>query len=191
MSYFPAFIKLENKKILIIGGGKIANEKLEKLLDFSNEITLISKQFNQDILQLIKQNNLTYIKEEYKKGFIKDFDIVIVAVDDISLQKEIYEESKNYKLLFNAVDLPKYCDFIFPSYIKQGDLTIAVSTSGASPAFAKQLRIYLQNILPKNLNDFLQEMREYRKTLPKGKERMKMLERKAKDYIEKFFYKAS
>jgi precorrin-2 dehydrogenase/sirohydrochlorin ferrochelatase len=187
LSYFPAFIKLENKKILIIGGGKIANEKLEKLLDFSNEITLISKQFNQDILQLIKQNNLTYIKEEYKKGFIKDFDIVIVAVDDISLQKEIYEESKNYKLLFNAVDLPKYCDFIFPSYIKKGDLTISISTSGASPAMAKRLRTYIEKSIPSSIESFLKEMRGLRKTMPKGKERMKFFEDKSDRFMEKYF----
>jgi precorrin-2 dehydrogenase/sirohydrochlorin ferrochelatase len=186
VSYFPAFIKLDNKKVLIVGGGNIALEKLEKLLDFTKDITLISKEFSPKIQNLIKDNSLKSFTQKYQKGFIKDYQIIIVAVDDIELQKSIYMESREYNCLFNAVDLPEFCDFIFPSYIKEGDLTIAVSTSGASPAFAKQLRIYIQNLLPKNLNDFLQEMREYRKTLPKGKERMKLLEEKAKNYIKKW-----
>jgi precorrin-2 dehydrogenase/sirohydrochlorin ferrochelatase len=82
------------------------------------------------------------------------------------------------------VDSVDYCDFIFPSYIKKDDLTIAVSTSGASPAMAKHLRQYLQNLIPESIGEFLKEMRNLRKTLPKGKERMKMLDEKAKKYIE-------
>ncbi|NPA66924.1 MAG: bifunctional precorrin-2 dehydrogenase/sirohydrochlorin ferrochelatase [Epsilonproteobacteria bacterium] len=184
MAYFPAFIQLDHKKIIIIGGGVIAQEKLEKLLDFTSEITLLAKEFSDEILKLIKKHNLTYIHKEYKEGDIKEYGVVIVAVDDIELQKQIHKESRSYNCLLNVVDLPELCDFIFPSYIKDGDLTIAVSTSGASPAMAKQLRLFIQSILPKDINDFLQEMREYRKTLPKGIERMKMLEEKAKNYIQ-------
>ena len=187
VAYFPAFIKLDEKQILIVGGGKIAQEKLEKLLDFTTQITLVAKEFSPSISKLIEKHTLSSSLQAYKEGMIEGYDIVIVAVDDIELQKSIYKESRRYNCLYNAVDLPKYCDFIFPSYIKEGDLTIAVSTSGASPAFAKQLRIFIQNILPENINEFLQEMREYRKTLPKGKERMKLLEEKAKNYIKGFY----
>lgn len=84
------------------------------------------------------------------------------------------------------MDLPNCCDFIFPSYIKKGDLTIAISTSGTSPAFAKNLRIYLEKIIPNNVNEFLKKMKEYRKTMPKGKDRMKFLDKQAKEYIEKW-----
>ena len=82
------------------------------------------------------------------------------------------------------MDSVEYCDFIFPSYIKEGALTIAVSTSGTSPAMAKHLRRYLQKLIPHNIDNFLQEMKELRKSLPKGKERMKMLDEKAKKYIK-------
>ncbi len=184
LAYFPAFIKLDNKKTLIVGGGKIAQEKLEKLLDFTSDITLLSKEFSPSIMELIQNSDLSFSKETYKEGMIEGFDIVIVAVDDIELQKRIYQESRSYNCLYNAVDVPEYCDFIFPSYIKDGDLTIAVSTSGASPAMAKQLRLFIQSMLPKDINSFLQEMRAYRKTLPKGKERMRLLEEKAKQYIK-------
>ena len=184
MGYFPAFIKLDDKKILIVGGGKIAYEKLVHLLDFTNEITVIAQEFSDEMLVKMDALRLEYVKRSYKEGDIAEYGIVIVAVDDIPLQSAIFEESKRYKCLCNAVDSVDYCDFIFPSYIKEGDLTIAVSTSGASPAMAKHLRRYLQNLIPESIGGFLQEMRELRKDLPKGKERMKMLDEKAKKYIE-------
>lgn len=186
MSYFPAFIKLDNQKILIVGGGHIAYEKLTHLLDFTQNITLVAINFSQDMVNKIEEKKLNYERRAYKKGDIENFKIVIIAVDDISLQKDIFLESKKYNCLCNAVDSVDYCDFIFPSYVKKDDLTIAISTSGASPALAKHLRIFLSKLIPENISDFLLEMKNLRKSFPKGKERMKMLDDKAKKYIDKF-----
>ena len=184
MSYFPAFLQLKNKKILIVGGGAVAYEKLLHLLDFTKDIFIVAQDFSQEMHQTIKAENLNFEKRAYQHGDIKEFAIVVVAVDNIVLQAEIFEESKQYNCLCNAVDSTAYCDFIFPSYIKKGDLTIAVSTSGASPAMAKYLRIFLQRSIPESIVEFLQEMKNLRKTIPKGKERMKMFDEKAKKYIE-------
>ncbi len=184
MAYFPAFLKLENYRILIIGGGNIAYEKLEHLLDFTEDISLIAADFSDEMLDLIQKHKLSFLQRKYAQGDIKEYSMIIIAIDDIAMQKRIYEESREYKCLCNAVDLPEYCDFIFPSYIKKGDLTVAVSTSGSSPAMAKHLRIYLQRMIPDSIMEFLEEMRSLRKTLPKGKERMQMLDAKAKKYIE-------
>jgi len=184
MAYFPAFLNLDNFKILIIGGGNIAYEKCSHLVDFSTNISIIAMDFNQDMKDIIKEYNLSYDQREYKVGDIKGFNIVITAVDDMELQKEIFFESKQYpNCLCNSVDNQKYCDFIFPSYVKKDSLTIAISTSGTSPAFAKHLRIYLSKLIPSSVDEFLQEMKGYRKTMPKGKDRMKFLEEKAKQYI--------
>jgi precorrin-2 dehydrogenase/sirohydrochlorin ferrochelatase len=184
MSYFPAFLQLTNKKILIVGGGAVAYEKLIHLLDFTEDIFIIAQEFTDEMLQTVQDKNLSFEQRAYKSADIKEFAIVVVAVDNISLQAEIFEESKHYNCLCNAVDSTAYCDFIFPSYIKKGDLTVAVSTSGASPAMAKYLRIFLQKMIPESIVVFLQEMKQLRKTLPKGKERMKMLDEKAKNYVE-------
>jgi len=186
MSYFPAFLKLDNKRILIVGGGNIAYEKLLHLLDFTSEIDLIATEYSSQMLELIEKESLQYQKRAYKEGDIALYDIVIISIDNITIQAEIYEESKKYKCLCNAVDSVAYCDFIFPSYIKKDDLIIAVSTSGSSPAVAKHLRRYLQNLIPDSIGAFLREMKELLTTLPKGKERMKMLDSKAQEYIEKW-----
>ncbi len=184
MAYFPAFLKLDNKKILIVGGGNIALEKLQHLLDFTQDIVVIAQEFSDEMLAMMQTYNISYEQRAYKVGDIAIYAIVVVAVDDIALQGAIFKESKQYNCLCNAVDATEFCDFIFPSYIKKGDLTVAVSTSGSSPAMAKHLRIYLQKMIPDSIVEFLQEMKELRVTLPKGKERMKMLDAKAKKYIE-------
>ena len=168
---------------MIVGGGNIALEKLEHLLNFSSNITLISKNFSEKIDDLIDKHSLKIFQKEYEKGDAKGYDIVIVAVDDFVLQEDIYFETREYKILCNCVDLQQYCDFIFPSYIKRGDLTVAISTSGSSPAFAKNFKTFLSNLIPEGVEDFLKELKELRSTIPKGKERMRFFDNKVKDYI--------
>ncbi len=185
MNYFPAFLKLDHSKILIVGGGKIATEKIEKLLDFTKNIEVISDRYSEKMLSHIIDNKLFYKTKPYEEGDSRGFDIVIVAVDSLDLQEKIYKETRNSRTLCNAVDSVAYCDFIFPSYIKEGDLTIAISTSGASPAIAKYLKKFIKRILPQTIGSFLQEMKDVRDNLPKGEERMKYLNDKAKEFFEK------
>jgi len=184
MAYFPAFINFDDKKIVIIGGGVIAYEKLVHLLDFSTNIEIISKELSSDMQLLIDKYNLKYCLKEYEEGDIRGFDVIIAAVDNLDLQEKIYFESRNLNCLCNCVDLQKYCDFIFPSYIKKGDLTIAISTSGTSPAMAKHLKLFLNKIIPDSIVEFLIQMKEYRRTMPKGKDRMNFLDKKVKEYIK-------
>ncbi len=184
MSYFPAFINLKEKKILIVGGGNIAFEKLGRLLDFTKNIDIIAIEYAKQMEELIVKEALEYKKSAYQKGDILGYDVVIVAVDDIDLQKTIFQESRESRCLCNAVDCIEYCDFIFSAYIKEGDLTVAISTSGASPAFAKHFKRYLKKAIPKGVSGFLQEMRSLRSSMPKSKKRMDFLDKKAENYIK-------
>ena len=184
MSYFPAFIDLAKQKILLVGGGKIAYEKLDHLLDFTKNIEMVATTFSQAMQKRIAEEKLSYQERPYNTGDIKGYGMVIIAVDDIRLQAQIYNESKRYHCLCNAVDSIEYCDFIFPAYIKEGDLTVAISTSGASPAFAKHFKYYLKALIPAHISEFLQEMTTLRQSMQKGKERMMFLDKKAEDYIK-------
>ncbi len=186
MAYFPAFLKIDDMDILIVGGGHIASEKVEKLLDFTDKLTIIAPHISDTMRSYIDLHSLSYHDRAYKEGDIHGFGIVIIAVDDIPLQAAIYEESRTIGCLCNAVDSVDYCDFIFPSYVKKEHLTIAVSTSGTSPAFAKHFRRYLEQLIPESVSTFLEEMKALRSTMPKGKERMQFLDKKAKEYIEKW-----
>ena len=187
MSFFPAYFNLKDKKILLIGGGFIALEKLEKLVDFTKDITVITQEASADFLEFATQHSIAIEKRSYIEGDINSFDIVIVATNTVTLHKAIYQESRSSRILVNSVDDTAYCDFIFPSYIKKGDLTISISTSGASPALAKRLRAYIEKLIPPNIESFLQEMRELRKSMPKGKERMQFFEEKTDRFIKKYF----
>jgi len=187
VSFFPAYFNLNHKKILLVGGGYIALEKLEKLVDFTKEITVVSKEFSEDFSSFAQKHNIEMQKRLYVKGDIDGFDIVIVATDTVTLHKAIFEESRSSRILVNSVDDTAYCDFIFPSYVKRGDLTISISTSGASPALAKRLRAYIEKLIPTSMESFLAEMKGLRKTMPKGKERMRFFEEKTNKFIRENF----
>jgi precorrin-2 dehydrogenase/sirohydrochlorin ferrochelatase len=187
MSFFPSYLNLKDKKILLVGGGYIALEKLEKLTDFTTDIKVISKEVSDDFLEFSKRYNIEIEKRAYRKGDIDSFDIVVVATDTRELHREIYQESRNSRVLVNSVDDTAYCDFIFPSYIKQGDLTISISTSGASPAMAKRIRVYIEKVIPPNIGKFLKEMKSLRESMPKGKERMKFFEKKSDEFMRRYF----
>lgn len=187
MSFFPLYMDMQNLKVLVLGGGTIATEKIEKLLDFTKEITIIATEVSAKSDRLIDEHALTLYRRAYKKGDIEGFDIVIVATDTVDLHKAIYAESRGSRILVNSVDNAAYCDFIFPSYMQKGDLTIAFSTGGTSPAFAKQIRHYFEKVIPDSVEEFLEKMKGLRSTMPKGKERMKYFDGLVEEYFSKHF----
>jgi len=187
MAYFPMFMDMNELRVLVVGGGAIAHEKLEKLVDFTKEITVIASEISNESASLIKDHCLILYQRSYRTGDIEGFDIVIVATDTVELHKAIYEESRGSRILVNSVDNTDYCDFIFPSYVKKEDLTIAFSTGGASPAFAKHIRRHFERIIPESVGAFLKKMKALRTQMPKGKERMQYFDQLTEDYFEKEF----
>ena len=187
MAYFPLFMDMNNVKVLVVGGGVIATEKLDKLLDFTTQISVIALRVEEEAQALIDMHHLALVQRAYHKGDIEGFDIIIVATDTVALHKEIYEESRGSKILVNSVDNTEYCDFIFPSYVKKEALTIAFSTGGTSPAFAKQIRQHFEKIIPNSVGAFLQNMKDLRTTIPKGKERMEYFDTLVKTYFRENF----
>ncbi len=186
-SYFPLFLDISAKKFLLVGGGNIAAWKLEKVLLFSKSITIIAKELGVKTLELITQNDLQYTIKAYEPKDLSEFDIIIVAVDDIALQKEIFDSCVAENKLCNCVDEMKYCNFIFPAMIKRGGLTLAISTSGKSPAVAKYLKKMLDASLPSDIEDFLEYMQTLRNSMPKGEERMRLLSTLTEEYFSKTY----
>jgi precorrin-2 dehydrogenase/sirohydrochlorin ferrochelatase len=187
MSFFPLYLNMDSKKVLLVGAGSIATHKLEKLLDFTSNVHIVSLNISEEAQKLIRQNDLTLYQRAYQVGDIKGFDIVIIATDDEVLHQKIYEESRGLGILVNSVDNMKYCDFIFPSYLQKGDLTVAFSTGGASPAFAKKIRQHFEKNIPHNVEAFLTQMKALRKTMPKGKARIQYFDGLVNEYFNIFF----
>ena len=180
--YFPLFYNIDNKKILLVGGGAVAHEKLEKLLEFEVNPLIVAKECSLEFLDLAKELKIKI--KPFDKDDLDGVDIVIAAIDDIALQEQIFKLTRETATLCNVVDNQKYCDFIFPSFIKDDDLTIAISTSGSSPAFAKELKKHIKNSLPSGIGEFLQKMKDLRKSEPKGKARMKKFSYMAKEFFK-------
>ncbi|RMD87303.1 MAG: bifunctional precorrin-2 dehydrogenase/sirohydrochlorin ferrochelatase, partial [Candidatus Dadabacteria bacterium] len=155
MGYIPLCFNLSGKKVLIVGGGKIAFDKLQKLLDFTSDITVIAPKISSELASLAEESGVECVIKEYESGDIDGFDLVIVCVDDLSLQRQIHQECLSARVLCCVVDMPELCDVIFPSYAKRGELVVSVSTSGASPALAKYLRRELEKHIPDNVEEFL------------------------------------
>ncbi|MBW1704738.1 MAG: bifunctional precorrin-2 dehydrogenase/sirohydrochlorin ferrochelatase [Deltaproteobacteria bacterium] len=139
MAYYPIFIKLDGKTALVVGGGRVAQRKIETLLEYGASIHIISKELTDRLKQLVEAGDIRHMGENFENKHLDGAFLVIAATDDEKLNHEISETAQKRGLLINAVDQPADCNFIVPSIVKRGDLVIAISTSGKSPALAKKL----------------------------------------------------
>jgi len=150
MKYFPFFLQLDQLPCLIVGGGSVAERKLDLLIKAKADITVISLEFSDYILDLAKTHNIRCVKKEYSNKILEEnkYNFVISATNDVSLNERVAKDCKKYNIIVNVVDQPEICDFIFPSILERGDITVAVSTGGASPVLARVLRTKLETMVP-------------------------------------------
>ncbi len=134
--YYPIMLDIENKNCLVIGGGNVAFRKIRTLLEYSANISIISR----DLCAELRELNLNWISKEYKPEFLKGNFLVIAATDDEELNTRVYQDCKNGNIPVNVVDKPELCCFILPAVYREGGLTVSVSTDGKSPMMAKLIR---------------------------------------------------
>jgi len=163
--YFPIFLNLKDKLCLVIGGGKVAERKVENLLKTGAKVKIISPEVTPSLKRLVEEGKIEWERRVYKKGDLNSAWLVIAATNDPKAQKEIYKEAEEKHIFCNVVDVPELCSFIVPSTIKRGLLTIAISTSGVSPAVARRLRETLEEIIGEEYNLYLELMKNLRKQI--------------------------
>ncbi len=159
---YPLFLKLDNVKCLVIGGGAVAERKIVSLLESGASVTLISPATTDKLRELIKQKTLCYHKRLFKTGDTAGFFLIIAATNSIETNKTIYEESRRNRALINCVDDPEHCNFYVPALVRRGDLQIAVSSSGKLPMLAGKLRKFLDKALPKEMEKQLKRLYQIR-----------------------------
>jgi len=155
---------MQKRPCVVIGGGKVAERKIEKLIKAGADITVISPMITEDIERWWTEEKLIWHQRIYQKGDISDYFLVIITTDLPEVNQSIYLDIDHRKQLVNIVDTPELCTFIVPSTIHRGHLQIAISTHGASPGFAKRIRKDLEQtygIEYKEYTYFLAEMREW------------------------------
>jgi precorrin-2 dehydrogenase/sirohydrochlorin ferrochelatase len=159
MGYFPFFVDVENQNCLVVGGGVVALRKIEKLLPFNPNITVVSPKVHKEILSI---ENINIIKRKFDFNDLKEKSFVITATDDKVLNKEIYNFCKENNIPVNTVDDKDNCSFIFPALARNNGVTVAISTSGKSPLYAKYLRKKIENLIQdsESIVDNLSKYRE-------------------------------
>jgi siroheme synthase-like protein len=158
---FPVFIKLENLRVLIIGGGNVALEKLKTVIENSpaTAIRLVSLTVLDSLLKFVQHHpNVIIEQRAYKISDMDDTDIIIAAVNDIDTSEQIRKDAHRKGKLVNIVDKPELCDFYLSSVVKKGNLKIAISTNGKSPTIAKRLKETFNDLLPSEIDDVLNNM---------------------------------
>ncbi len=165
---FPIFLKVENLRLLIVGGGDVGSEKLRFLLKSSPQaiVTVVASEISDEINALAIQHlNVVLVQRAFKTDDLEEKDVVIVATENHELNRAIRNEAKQKKILVNVADTPDLCDFYLGSIVTKGDLKIAISTNGKSPTFAKRLREFFEEALPDDLQQLLDNLNEVRSKL--------------------------
>jgi len=165
MELMPIYINSDKFSCLIIGGGKAAKIKLKALLKNGIKPTCISPVINEDISVLVKENELVWNEKKYTKGDIRDFNLVIIATDNESLNSDIVFECEQRNLLFVDTTNPQRGNFIIPASIKKADLNIAITSSGNSPLLVRRLRKHIEDSLPKESEDMISEIGRLRRDI--------------------------
>ena len=140
MGYFPFFIDIKNKECIVVGGGTVALQKIEKLIMFEPKITVIAPEISDDILSI---EGIRIIKRAFLDSDLDGVFFVITATNDGALNERIFRMCAEKSILVNTVDDKDKCSFIFPAIVKRENVTVAVSTSGKSPIYARYLRLQI------------------------------------------------
>ncbi|MFH1002774.1 MAG: bifunctional precorrin-2 dehydrogenase/sirohydrochlorin ferrochelatase [Chloroflexota bacterium] len=160
--YYPLFLDLAGKRCLVVGGGEVARRKVMMLLEYGGSVEVISPELCPELAALANSGQVTATRRQYRNDDLKNASLAIAATGHTEVNRQVAAEARRQKVLVNVVDDPEISDFIVPSYLRRGDITVAVSTSGKSPALARKIRTRLETDLGKEyaaLADLIAEVR--------------------------------
>ena len=143
--YYPILLNIQGRKCLVVGGGPVALRKVKALLEHGANVEVVSPTFCPELNQLATDGAIRAIQRDYKSEDLQHAFIAIAATDNAKTNERVAAEARRRGVLVNVANDPKSSDFIVPSYLKRGDVIIAVSTSGRSPALARKIRSELEN----------------------------------------------
>jgi precorrin-2 dehydrogenase/sirohydrochlorin ferrochelatase len=165
MGYYPILLDLADKPCVVVGGGEVATRKVEGLLSCGAKVRVVAPEITRKLQELVDTDRIVWISRPYLSGDLRQAWLVIGATNDEAVNRQIYADCKENGTLCNIADRPECCEFILPSVIRRGDLVVAISTSGKSPAFAKTLRKRMEKEFGAEFEVFLKLMGVIRKRL--------------------------
>lgn len=190
MTLFPFFENIDGRTVLLVGGGRVATGKLEKLLPFTDRLLIVAE-VPDEVEAFCWAQGLTpgsdpdgdlwpvLLKRSFEDSDLERADYVIGATDDRELNRHISELCRQKKIPVNIVDDAELCTFIFPSLVKRGDLVAGITTGGKTPGFGQYVRKTLEEALPDNTEAIIDELYTYKlqlkETVPEHTERARLL----------------
>lgn len=164
MKRFPLFVNLDKLPVLVVGGGDIAERKINLIIKANANVEVLARNFSHNVEQLISKKKLKKIKKDLDISSLgSNYSLIIAATDNKQINKKLFNFAKKNNILINVVDQPELCTCTFGSIVERGDLVIAISTGGSAPVFARNLREKFETLLPqstKQLIDFSSSIRE-------------------------------
>src|SRR5262245_6754714 len=165
MGWYPVTLPLQGRPCVVIGGGQIAQRKVEGLLGAGAAVTVISPTLTTGLSALARVRRIRHTRRGYQAGDLTGFFLAFVATDEGSVNGSVAREGRRRGVLVNAADDPAHCDFILPSVLRRGALTVAVATGGATPALARAVREELEDRVGKEYAPLAEVVAQVRREL--------------------------
>jgi precorrin-2 dehydrogenase/sirohydrochlorin ferrochelatase len=145
MAHYSISVDLTNRKCVVVGGGRVAERKVETFLEFGAVVAVVSPELTPSLRDLADQGMIEHVAGAYEPSSLDGAFLVVAATDDTEVNKAVFAEARRRGTLVNVVDVPELCTFFVPAMVRRGDLVISVSTSGKSPAMARRIREELES----------------------------------------------
>lgn len=164
---YPIFLKLSQLRVLIVGGGNVATEKLHFLFKSSPDaqVKVVAKEFHQGVKEIATQFPLHLLRDAFHPNQLKGIDLVIAATNDHQVNLEVRRAARERHVLVNVADTPALCDFYLGGIVTKGNVKVAISTNGKSPTLAKRIRQFLEELLPEEIDELANNLNQYRRDL--------------------------
>ncbi|MFQ5431811.1 MAG: bifunctional precorrin-2 dehydrogenase/sirohydrochlorin ferrochelatase [Nitrospinota bacterium] len=163
--YYPVMMDLKGRDCVAVGGGEVAARKVEMLISCGANVTVVAPELEKSLQELVSSHKVKHINTPYRKGHLNGACLVIASTDNTDVNRAVYDDASAAGIPVNVVDVPELCSFIVPAVVERGDLILAVSTSGKSPAMAKRIRKELQKQFGDEYAAMLRLMGEARRIL--------------------------
>jgi precorrin-2 dehydrogenase/sirohydrochlorin ferrochelatase len=162
MKTYPIFAVIEDKPCLVVGGGAVGERKVADLMAAGARVTVVSRTLTPELAALADQGKINYLPEDFAEAQVEGMSLVMAATDDPQVNARVSAAAQARAIWVNVADEPEYCTFIVPAQVRRGDLTLAISTGGASPALARQVREELQQHFGPEYGPYLDLLRRVR-----------------------------
>jgi precorrin-2 dehydrogenase/sirohydrochlorin ferrochelatase len=165
MTLFPMFVKLEGRSCLVVGAGSVGEPKIGSLLASEASVRVIAPAVSATVAEWAQAGLIIWEAREFRTSDLHGVSLVIVATSSRDVNESIFREARRRNILCNVVDDPEHCDFYYPAVVRRGDLQLAISTNGKSPALAQRIRRELEMEFGPEYGEWLEELGKIRQQL--------------------------